>query len=120
MLKRLSFLCLTLGAILVNVSLAQLTGWGNVYPGLNKEDIDILQKTARVDMDGKPEGTTLKWSNPETGAKGVVKLMKRFYEGDQECRQNQHAFRAKGNTPWKITGTVCKQADGSWKVREKE
>lgn len=120
MLKTLSFVFLLIWAVFIDVSLAQLTGWGNTYPGLNNEDIKIMQKTARVDMDDKPEGTILKWENPETGAKGVVKLVKRFYEGDQECRENQHAFKAKGSTPWKITGTICRQADGSWKVLEKE
>ena len=116
MLKRFSLVFLLAWAMFTNASFAQLVGWKNVYPGLNEEDVRILQKTAREDMDDKPEGTTLKWNNPETGAKGVVKLVKRFYEGEQECRKNQHAFRVKDSSPWKFTGTICRQADGSWKI----
>ncbi len=118
MLKRFFMVSMLAAAMSINASFAQIVGWGNVYPGLNKEDVRIMQKTARVDMDDKPEGTTLKWNNPETGAKGVVKLVKRFYEGDQECRRNQHAFRVRDSSPWKFTGTICRQADGSWKIRE--
>jgi surface antigen len=117
-LKRFSFVFLLLWMGSIDTSFAQLTGWGNVYPGLNEEDIRILQKTARVDMDDKPEGTILKWNNPQTGSKGVVKLVKRFFEEGRECRKNQHAFRAKGTSPWKLSGTICRQADGSWQMRE--
>ena len=116
MLKRFSFVFLLAWALFINASFAQIAGWGNLFPGLNGEDVKILQNTTRVEMDGKPEGTILKWENPTTGAKGVVKLVKRYYEEGQECRQNQHAFKVRDSSPWKVTGTICRQQDGSWKV----
>lgn len=93
-----------------------MLGWKNLYPGLNEEDIQIIQHTARIEMEGKPEGTVLKWENPSSKAKGVVKLIKRFYEEGRECRRNQHSLKVIGSSPWSTISTICRQEDGGWKL----
>jgi surface antigen len=117
MVKKLVYLFIA-SAIPINVCLAQVLGWTNLYPGLSNEDIQILENTARIDMNDKPVGTVLKWNNPNTRAKGAVKLIERSYEKGQECRKIQHSFRVVGSSPWSFISTICRQEDGSWKILE--
>lgn len=117
MVKKLIYLFFA-SAIPINVSLAAMLGWTNLYPGLTEEDIHILQNTARVEMNDEPEGTVLKWHNPSTRAKGAVKLIARSYEEGRECRKIQHSFRVVGSSPWSFIHTICVQEDGSWKILE--
>lgn len=119
MLKKLVYLFFA-SAIPINICLAQIVGWTNLYPGLSEEDIQILQNTARIDMNDQPEGTVLKWDNPNTRAKGAVKLIERSYEEGRECRKIQHSFRVVGSSPWSFINTICRQEDESWKIREPE
>ncbi len=102
--------------ILANAGLASfMLGWQNSYPGLSTEDMEIIKRTARVEMKGKPVGTVLNWKNPATGAIGTVRLIKRFFVDGQECREIQHTFKLRDTEPWRVQSTICLQPNGSWK-----
>lgn len=117
MLKQLAYLSFA-SVISLNVCLAQTLGWKNLYPGLTEEDLQILQYTARVEMNDKPEGTVLKWHNPKTKAKGAVRLIERSYKEGRECRKNQHSFKVIGSSAWSVISTICRQEDGNWMFQQ--
>lgn len=89
--------------------------WKSIYPPLSDKDITLIQSAARIEMEGKPEGTTLEWANPKSGAKGSVTLLKRFYVDGQECRRLRHVFEIERTEPWHYRVTICHQVDGSWR-----
>ncbi|MDU9005065.1 hypothetical protein [Sedimentitalea todarodis] len=81
--------------------------------GLSPQDFDLLSATEKqlYTPTVKPTGTELSWSNPETGARGEVKLA--AVRGD--CVFVEHFVYPKGATePIELKPQMCKAADGRW------
>lgn len=81
----------------------------------NKEDIDILLKTAKGALNEASDGELREWSNPKTGSSGSIKPLDTTEGANGKCRTLQYAssyktLSASGQT------ILCKQTDGSWKV----
>ncbi len=108
---------IVLALFLIGVTFAQVFGWRNVLPMLTEEDIEIIGKTGRGEMDGKSEGSVLEWVNPKSGASGTVTLRRRFSFNEHECRELLHFIKARGNEPWHFLTKICLE-DGNWKMLE--
>ena len=91
--------------------------WGNALPELTTQDIELIKKKARVEMNGKPEGTVLEWDNPKSGNSGSVTLLKRFSAEGRECRALRHVFNVVRAEPFRYKITICLQPDDTWKWR---
>jgi hypothetical protein len=91
--------------------------WVDVLPELTTEDSEIIKTKARVEMNGKPEGTVLEWDNPKSGNSGTVTLLKRFTIDGRECRSLRHVLNIVRAEPFRYKLTICLQPDGSWKWR---
>jgi surface antigen len=90
--------------------------WLGFLPPLTKADMELAQKAARVDMEGQPEGTALRWQNSESGNSGAVVLIRRYQSDGRECRRLQHHLKIKGEQDIRVLEvTICLQEDGSWK-----
>lgn len=111
----LGFVVLTL--FLNEAAFSRGFGWKNALPALTEKDMAIISKTARDDMNDKPEGSTLDWNNPKSGASGTVTLKKRFSLKEQECRELMHYIRVKGQEGWHYLSKIC-LVDGTWKYLE--
>jgi surface antigen len=89
--------------------------WG-FLPPLTEEDMALAQDAARVEMAGKPEGTRLTWSNPESGNSGTAILIRRYDVDGRECRKIRHDLKIKDERDMRMyVVTICLQEDGSWK-----
>jgi surface antigen len=104
-------------AVLFQPGSATAARWGEVFPELTAQDIEIIKKKARVEMNGKPEGTVLEWDNSKSGNSGNVTLLKRFSAEGRECRALRHVFNVVRAAPYRYKVTICLQPDGTWKWR---
>ncbi len=95
------------------------TFWND--PKLSTEDTAIIRKLVREDLTGKPNGTTLSWSNPESENSGTVTLIDSFASSGRDCRRvryivepgpKQASFARTAN----YVLTNCRLPDGTWKI----
>lgn len=90
-------------------------------PKLTSADIAIVRKLVREDLTGKPVGTTLSWSNPDSENSGTVTLLARFDSRGRDCRRVRYMVNPGRNQPAPVKPatyelTSCRLADGTWKL----
>jgi len=90
-------------------------------PKLSSSDLVIIRKLARHDLTGKPNGTALPWSNPDSGNSGTVTLVNSFPSQGRECRRVRYLIKPgpqqasfAQTTTYVLTN--CRLADGTWKI----
>lgn len=85
-------------------------------PTLTAKDRELMHQLATDGMTDKTVGTALTWENPESGNRGIVKLLSRGSGDSGECREIEHRFKiARERNPQRYLITMCLQPDGSWK-----
>jgi len=82
---------------------------------MTDEDRDMLKAAVFGTLDGTPEGNTIRWENPKTGAHGDLTPRASFDRAGQSCRDLEVANSARGHDN-RVVLTLCKQPDGEWKV----
>ena len=82
---------------------------------MTDEDRDMLRAAVFGTLDGTPEGNTVRWENPKTGAHGDLSPRASFDRAGQSCRDLEVANSARGHDN-RVVLTLCKQPDGEWKV----
>lgn len=90
--------------------------WGHVLPQLAKEDLALIQETARVRMTDKAVGTTLTWNNNKTGNAGSVTLLEKFQHEGRKCRTNRHIITQQATSPKTYVISICQNSDGTWQT----
>ena len=88
---------------------------------LTNSDIAIIRKIVREDLTGKPNGTTIAWSNPDSTNSGTVTLLDRFRAQGRDCRRVRYEVKpgpkqAASLRPSSYVLTSCQLADGTWKL----
>lgn len=99
-----------------------MTGVGTLAGGIiggaigrNMDETDKL-KTQRA-LENLPTGKTQSWHNPDTGNNYRVKPVKTFTSSQgAPCREYIMNANIGGKTQ-QTYGTACRQADGSWKIK---
>lgn len=81
---------------------------------LNREDIEIIERTSRQEMDDAQVGDVRAWQNPNTGSSGTISVMGEFEEQGYICRDLQHRITTRNRAPRTVTTTLCRQGDGPW------
>ena len=61
-------------------------------------------------------GSTSSWTNPDTNDNYSVTPTNTYNNGNQPCREFTMNANVNGK-PDKVTGTACRQSDGTWKVQ---
>ena len=112
--------CLAAGMVMAGLPTASANWLAFVdgLPALSASDIEIIQQTARVDMADEIAGTSLSWSNPETGASGTVLLVRRFEYQGLPCQHNFHEVLVPGTAPFRAEVSVCQLENGEWRLLE--
>ncbi|HKQ24834.1 MAG TPA: RT0821/Lpp0805 family surface protein [Burkholderiales bacterium] len=82
---------------------------------MTDEDKDMLRTAVFRTLDRTPEGNTVRWENPKTGAHGDLTPRASFERAGQSCRDLEVANSARGHDN-RVVLTLCKQPDGEWKV----
>lgn len=82
--------------------------------GQTMDDVDRMKMQQALDT--APTGRPIRWRNPDNGNQYTVRPTRTYYNGNQPCREyTTHA--SIGGKFEQIHGTACRQADGSWKIR---
>lgn len=83
---------------------------------LDDKDRDkINQTTTRAASSGK-NGEVFYWANPDSGNRGSVTATESYASGGQTCRAVTQTVTTANGQSANGNGTVCKQADGTWRV----
>ncbi|MBV8652498.1 MAG: hypothetical protein JO255_13615 [Alphaproteobacteria bacterium] len=88
-------------------------------PSLTQSDLAIMRKLVREGLTGKPDGTTLSWSNPESQNSGTVQLLQTFPSQGRDCRRVQYVVKPGPNDEADVDSYVltnCRLADGKWRL----
>jgi surface antigen len=88
---------------------------------LTRSDIVIIRKIVREDLTGRPNGTTLAWSNPESQNSGTVTLLSRFNSQRRDCRRVRYFINPGPQQPPSVISatyvlTTCRLPDGTWQL----
>jgi surface antigen len=99
-------------AAIIIGSLAGAAIGGNV--GRSMDDTDRL-KTAQT-LETVRTGVSTSWQNPDTGNSYTVTPTRTYETASGPCREYSIDGQIGGKAE-QITGTACRQADGSWKAQ---
>jgi len=112
---------LTLAALLINVSPSSAQ-WGlHVLPdGFTMTDEDISRMRAArnqlLEIDSPAIGQSVTWSNPQSGARGSIKMEGLLQARGLPCRQLRFVIAVRGATSTVDIGQqICRMPDGTWK-----
>lgn len=85
---------------------------------LGESDLALLKTAAgKLYMtDGVEVGAVEEWTNPETGSRGTVKLVRKHEYKGMPCRSLQHDIALSVKDPYRFTLDRCRTADGEWKI----
>lgn len=80
------------------------------------EDMKLFHATGLSVLEASNSGKTQKWENPATGASGKIKVLKAFVAADgRTCKRLGIYNKARG-VEGQSKLTLCKAADGHWRV----
>ena len=83
---------------------------------LDERDRRMAAESAHRALETAPTGTTVAWQNPDTGHSGSVTPTRTYQTASGTfCREYQSSVAIDGK-PEQVTGTACRQPDGSWKA----
>lgn len=84
---------------------------GRVGQTMDKLDAMKFQNS----LETTATGNRAIWTNPDSGNAYAVTPTKTYYHNNRPCRQYKMQATIEGS-PEVMTGTACRQADGSWKA----
>jgi len=104
--------------VLPNPATAQ-TGfnlWRSGGADLSAEDMQLLRTAVAEALDSRTDGTTVPWSNPDTGNAGEATLLRAFTDQGTECGDMKItvARRQGATTPYNLK--FCQRDDGTWGI----
>lgn len=88
---------------------------GQIGHSLDENDRLHAQRATQQALETAPSGTTVAWSNPDSGHRGTVTPQPAFQRSGEVCREYTQQVVIGGKTEQAV-GTACRQADGSWRV----
>jgi surface antigen len=81
----------------------------------SERDFEIFQQTVNDALEHARDSEVRRWSNPDSGAFGSVKLLSSYKSESTPCRRAEISNNVK-----KSSGVsrfdFCKQPDGEWKI----
>lgn len=88
-----------------------------VGASLDRADRLAMERTTTGALETQPTGSTSSWRNPDSGNSGTVTPTRTYGTGTgAPCREFTQTVTIGGQTE-EAYGTACRQADGSWKIR---
>ena len=90
----------------------------NIGKQLDERDRILMGQTFNHTMEKAPINATGQWQNPDTGHGGSVTPTRTFVtDTGTPCREFTQTVSIGGKTE-EAYGTACRQADGSWKIKQ--
>ena len=84
---------------------------------LDERDRMLMAQTFEHTMEKAPINATGQWQNPDTGHGGSVTPTRTFETESGPCREFTQTVSIGGQME-EAYGTACRQADGSWKIKQ--
>lgn len=108
-----------LGAgLLVSLPVAAMN-WGFLkhtpVSHFTEQDWELMRAAGREALANAPDGETVGWSNPDTGAFGTIQPLKTYKARGTTCRRTE-VYNNAGNASGTSRFDLCQQEDGSWQV----
>ena len=89
----------------------------NIGKQLDERDRILMGQTFNHTMEKAPVNATGQWQNPDTGHGGSVTPTRTFETESGPCREFTQTVSIGGQME-EAYGTACRQADGSWKIKQ--
>ena len=89
----------------------------NIGQQLDERDRILMGQTFNHTMEKAPINATGQWQNPDTGHGGTVTPTRTFETQTGPCREFTQTVSIGGQME-QAYGTACRQADGSWKIKQ--
>lgn len=80
-----------------------------------EKDWELMREAGREALANAPDGETVGWSNPDTGAFGTIQPLKSYKARGTTCRRTE-VYNNAGNASGTSRFDLCQQEDGSWQV----
>ena len=79
---------------------------------MDQHDQSLLAQT----FETSPTGRTSQWTNPDTGYSYAATPTETFQDANRPCRRFTLAADLEGSNDERVTGTACRQSDGTWQI----
>ena len=87
-------------------------------PGLDREDLRRARAALAVALDPQGNGARVGWQNPQSGAHGAFAASAPpFADRDRVCRRFGGDITPAAGGEHRLSGSACRENDGSWQVR---
>ena len=100
----------------LGIGLGAMVG-SNIGQQLDERDRMLMGQTFNHTMEKAPINATGQWQNPDTGHGGSVTPTRTFETQTGPCREFTQTVSIGGQME-QAYGTACRQADGSWKIKQ--
>ena len=100
----------------LGIGLGAMVG-SNIGQQLDERDRMLMGQTFNHTMEKAPINATGQWQNPDTGHGGSVTPTRTFETESGPCREFTQTVSIGGHME-EAYGTACRQADGSWKIKQ--
>ena len=100
----------------LGIGLGAMVG-SNIGQQLDERDRMLMGQTFNHTMEKAPINATGQWQNPDTGHGGSVTPTRTFETESGPCREFTQTVSIGGQME-EAYGTACRQADGSWKIKQ--
>ena len=100
----------------LGIGLGAMVG-SNIGQQLDERDRMLMGQTFNHTMEKAPINATGQWQNPDTGHGGSVTPTRTFETESGPCREFTQTVSIGGQME-QAYGTACRQADGSWKIKQ--
>ena len=100
----------------LGIGLGAMVG-SNIGQQLDERDRILMGQTFNHTMEKAPINATGQWQNPDTGHGGSVTPTRTFETQTGPCREFTQTVSIGGQME-QAYGTACRQADGSWKIKQ--
>jgi len=89
--------------------------------GQDFQDRAVVKSVVNRVLEKERTGTTIPWSNAETGSAGTVTVTRTYYRGDGvPCREYERTLERAGEATVTVRGTGCRNRDAIWSLDEQE
>ena len=100
----------------LGIGLGAMVG-SSIGQQLDERDRMLMGQTFNHTMEKAPINATGQWQNPDTGHGGSVTPTRTFETESGPCREFTQTVSIGGQME-EAYGTACRQADGSWKIKQ--
>lgn len=82
-------------------------------------DSAVVGPLVKQTLEFERTGKDLKWSNPETGSRGIIRVERTYYrDANTPCRDYIRTTKRPDGEDTTMRGTGCRMGDGQWYLNE--